>query len=86
MREETAERVRGMYTFRRNRFAQRLGKDVDGVDEDIDGRSLDYQRLLREILAAQREALLDLRREGRIGDEVLRRVQRDLDLEETRLR
>jgi CPA1 family monovalent cation:H+ antiporter len=83
--EETAERVRGVYTFRRNRFAQRLGKEVDGADEDIDGRSQHYQRLTREILAAERAALLDLRRAGRIGDETLRRVQRDLDLEETRL-
>ena len=74
-----------MYRFRSNRFRQRLGKEVDGVDEDIDGRSQDYQRLLREILEAQRAALIELRREGRIGDDVMRRVERDLDLEETRL-
>ena len=85
VREETAERVRGMYRFRSSRFRQRLGKEVEGVEEDIDGRSLDYQRLQREILEAQRVALLDLRRAGRIGDDVMRRVQRDLDLEETRL-
>ena len=86
VRADTAERLRAMYRFRSNRFRQRLGKDVDWpVDEDIDGRSQDYQRLLREILAAQRATLIALRREGRIGDEVLRRVERDLDLEETRL-
>lgn len=86
VREDTAERVRAMYRFRSNRFRQRLGKDVDWpVDEDIDGRSQDYQRLLREIVGAQRTELLALRREGRIGDEILRRIERDLDLEEARL-
>jgi monovalent cation/hydrogen antiporter len=85
VRDDTADRVRAMYRFRSNRFRQRLGKEVDGVDEDIDGRSADYQRLLREVLSAQRTAILDLRRQGRIGDDVMRRVQRDLDLEETRL-
>lgn len=84
VREDTAERALGMYRFRADRFRQRLGGEVDR-DEDIDGRSADYQRLLREIIAAQRQALVQLRREARIGDDVLRRVQRDLDLEESRL-
>ena len=88
VREDTAERMRGLYRFRSSRFRQRLGKD--GVDErfadqDIDARSQDYQRLLREVYAAQRAAIIELRRKGKIGDEVLRRVQRDLDLDETRL-
>ena len=85
MREDTAERVRGQNRFRRRRFAARLGHPLEEGDEEIDGRSNDYQRLLREILAAQRVELLTLRRAGKIGDEVLRRVERDLDLEESRL-
>jgi CPA1 family monovalent cation:H+ antiporter len=86
VREDTARRVRGQFEFRRNRFRQRLGKvDDDDVDDDIDGRSADYQRLIREVLAAQRAALVDMRRGGHIGDDVMRRVERDLDLEETRL-
>jgi CPA1 family monovalent cation:H+ antiporter len=88
VRDDTVGRVRAAYTFRGNRFRQRLGKDLaqmENMEADVDGRSQDYQRLLREIISAQREALLDLRRHGKIGDEVLRRVQRDLDLEETRL-
>jgi CPA1 family monovalent cation:H+ antiporter len=40
---------------------------------------------MREAIAAQRAALLDLRDAGRIGDEVMRRVERELDLEESRL-
>ena len=92
VRDDTAERLSGLYRFRQRRFRARLGKPVtedDGLslplDEDTDGRSHDYQRLLREILEAQRDALIDLRREGRISDDAMRRIERDLDLEDARL-
>jgi len=38
-----------------------------------------------ELFDAQREALIALRNEGVISDEVRRRLERDLDLEETRI-
>ncbi len=38
-----------------------------------------------ELLAAEREALLSLRDEGKISPEVMRRIERDLDLQESRL-
>jgi CPA1 family monovalent cation:H+ antiporter len=38
-----------------------------------------------ELLDAQREALIALRNRGDISDEVRRKVERDLDLEESRL-
>jgi monovalent cation/hydrogen antiporter len=41
-----------------------------------------YRRLRREMLQAEREVFLRLRDDGRIDDEVLRRVQLELDLEE----
>jgi hypothetical protein len=47
--------------------------------------SVAYQRLLRELLRAQRRTLLELRNEGVIGDEAMHRIERDLDLEESRL-
>jgi CPA1 family monovalent cation:H+ antiporter len=82
VREETAERLRGLFNFRRERFRSRFDPETDGAIED---RSLSYQRLLRELLDAEREAVLNLQRDGRIDDEVMRRVIRDLDLEEARL-
>jgi len=82
VRDDTAERMRGLYAFRRNRFGSRLDPDGDG---SFDQRSADYQRLRRELLAAERRAVVDLRREGRIDDDVMRRVVRDLDLEDLRL-
>ncbi len=78
----TAERARGMFDYRRRRFASRLDEDDDGGYEE---RSDAYQRFLLEVLAAQRAALLELRNDGTISDEVMRAVQRDLDLEESRL-
>ena len=82
VREDTAERVRGMYNFRRNRFGARL----DGSDEDgIEARSQDYQRLRLELLDAERMAVVALRNEGRISEDVMNRVTRDFDLEESRL-
>jgi hypothetical protein len=40
-----------------------------GDDEDPETRSAAFQRLRRELLEAEREAVLRLRSEGRIGDE-----------------
>jgi CPA1 family monovalent cation:H+ antiporter len=43
------------------------------------------RRLRREVVSAQRSALIALRNQGRIDDEVLRRLERELDLEEQQL-
>ena len=90
VREDTAERVRGSYRFRQERFRSRFDPDADAdADADADGsaedRSRDFQRLRRELLEAERNAVLDLCREGKIDDDVMRRVVRDLDLEDARL-
>ena len=45
----------------------------------------DYEQLLSEALSAERRMILQLRNKQVINDEVLRRVQRDLDLAELRL-
>ena len=44
-----------------------------------------YERLLSEALLAERRTILQLRNEQVINDEVLRRIQRDLDLAELQL-
>jgi CPA1 family monovalent cation:H+ antiporter len=82
VREDTAERMRGAYSFRSRRFRARYqGVDDEGEEE----RSQDYQRLRRELLDAERGAVLELRNEGVITEEVMQRVQRDIDLEDSRL-
>jgi Na+/H+ antiporter len=82
VRDDTAERMRGLYTFRRTRFGARFDADDDGAIEE---RSANYQRLRHELLEAERRAVVDLRRAGRISDDVMHRVERDLDLEDVRL-
>jgi len=90
VREDTAERMRGLYTYRRNRFLARA-RTPDGTGprenggEAIEERSRAYQRLVRELTQAQRDALVRLRDGNVISDEVFHRVERDLDLEEARL-
>jgi monovalent cation/hydrogen antiporter len=82
VRQDTAERMRGLYNFRRNRFAARFDDADDGAIEE---RSVAYQRLRRELLDAERGMLDELRREGVITEQVMHRVERDLDLEDLRL-
>jgi CPA1 family monovalent cation:H+ antiporter len=82
VREDTAERMRGLYGFRRDRFASRFDGESDGAIEE---RSQNYQRLRRELLDAERDAVTQLGREGVISGDVVNRVRRDLDLEDARL-
>jgi Na+/H+ antiporter len=48
--------------------------------------STDYERLAFEALQVERETILQLRNEQIISDHVLRKIQRDIDLAEARLR
>ncbi|MDE3026038.1 MAG: Na+/H+ antiporter, partial [Acidobacteriota bacterium] len=75
-------RLRGAYTFRANRFRARFDEDDDGAIEE---RSVAYQRVMRELIAAEQAALVDLRNRRLIDDNVMQDVQRDLDLEAARL-
>jgi CPA1 family monovalent cation:H+ antiporter len=81
-REDTIERMRAAYQYRKRRLAARAGKIEDDGYED---RSLAYQQAVQTVLAAQRDALVELRREGTISNETMNRVIQELDLEESRL-
>jgi len=81
-RDDTVERLQGLYDFRRRRLKARGGYLEDDGAED---RSLAYQRLLRELLQAQRQAIVQLRNQGAISNDVMHRIERELDLEDTRL-
>ena len=80
--DDTAGRMRGLYDFRVRRFGERFDESSDGANE---AQSLSYQRLRRELLDAERDAVLDLRREGVVSDGVMNRVLRDIALEDVRL-
>ncbi len=85
---ETVERTRNLFDYRRRRFSSRIGaaRSEDGDDDfDYEGRADTYRQFMAHVLGAQRERLRTLRDEGQVTDEVRRRVEYDLDLEEARL-
>ena len=82
-RDGTVERLRRLYEFRQRRFKIRAGKIED--EEGLEEGSLLYQRMMHEIYTAQRRALVGLRDSAEISSDVMRRVERELDLEESRL-
>ncbi len=63
------------------RPARRRGDDSEGIEE----RSIAYQRLTRELGEAQRRAVVQMRNDGAISNEVMMRIERELDLEDSRL-
>ena len=78
--DDTVERLRGAYGFRIRRFTHDSTRDDgawNGGHRAISGSGRNC--------SAERQAVLDLRQEGRISDEVMRRLERDLDLEIARL-
>jgi CPA1 family monovalent cation:H+ antiporter len=81
-RDDTVERMRGLYQFRRRRLKARAGYLADDGYQD---RSLAYQRLVRELLEAQHREIVLLRNQGQISNEVMHRIEHDLDLEDSRL-
>jgi len=55
-----------------------LRAERDGAEEHL---ARGRQTAVLELLEAERRAVISLRDKGMIGDHVMRRVQRDLDLE-----
>jgi CPA1 family monovalent cation:H+ antiporter len=82
-RDDTIERMRGLYQYRERRREARAGDNDDG--DDYERRSLKYQKIVRSVIAAQREAVVQLRNEGVISNDVMHRIERELDLEDERL-
>jgi monovalent cation/hydrogen antiporter len=81
-RDDTVERLHRLFEFRRRRLKERAGIWEDDGAQD---RSLAYQRLVRELLVAQRQAIVVLRNQGQISNDVMHRIEHELDLEDTRL-
>ena len=82
-RDDTVDRARRLYEFRQRRVKIRAGKLED--EHGLEDRSLAYQRLMRELYIAQRRAVVQLRNGGEISNDVMHRIERELDLEDSRL-
>jgi monovalent cation/hydrogen antiporter len=78
---ESIQRARNLLDYRRRRFGALAEGDGDGFEEQTNA----WRRLMYDLYDAQREELVLMRNRGEISDEVRRRIERDLDLEESRL-
>lgn len=76
-----AEALDASLEERRRRLEAKVAQGVDVEAGTGDG----YRRLMRELIEAQRTELIRLRNEGAISDEVLHRIETQLDREETRI-
>ena len=79
----------GLYDDLAKHYAQRLASISNQRDEPNESsRELrgSYLDLSRELLGTERQTAIQLRDEGRISDEVLHRLEHELDLSETRLK
>lgn len=78
--EEVLNQVKTKYEIR----IQRLRKDQ--MQRRLDDQEIiEFHRIQQELLNLERKHLLDLRRKGKISDEAMRKIEYELDLEETRL-
>ncbi len=64
--------------------ASHVWPNAEAPLDDSERESLDHMEILNAVLSAEREAVIGLRDDGIIGDEVLHRIERDLDLEALR--
>ncbi len=76
------QHIRKHYEVRSRSLTKR---DEETDDEPRENYASTYQQLQREALQAERSAVIDLRSRGEINDEVLRRIERELDLEDQTL-
>jgi monovalent cation/hydrogen antiporter len=76
------EQLRDRYRHRAEHYQH--AHDAEGEGEPIDDEERDHEAIRRAVLAAERLAVISMRDSGVISDEAMRRVERDLDLEELR--
>lgn len=55
------------------------------TDEAADTELIEHQKIRHAVIEVQRQTLIEMRDRGEISDEVLRRIEHDLDLEELRM-
>lgn len=86
-KEKDRKEFKELYEDLTRHYSQRLASLEAGEDDD-DGDRAHHARhltLTLETLRVERETAIQLRDEGRINDEVLRRLERELDLTESRI-
>jgi Na+/H+ antiporter len=82
--ENVVQRLREIYQARFARCVAALSGEDGGmpIEDPLTG----YRRLREDLIAKERVALLEMRNDGRLKQDLFRRIQADLDLDEARLR
>ena len=80
-RETTVQRLRTTY----HEHAERAATELGDHEPETEDSSEAYRELRAITLAAERDAILRLRREGRLSADAARRLQNEVDLAESRL-
>ena len=83
MKADALQRLRAEYE---DHIRQVEGAELENAGTKLRLFSSEYERLSFEALLVERQTILQLRNQNVISDEVLRRIQRDIDLAEARLR
>ena len=87
-RQKAAESDEPLYDDLLNRYRRRLAAVGGGAEGSLEGMDREAYSRLRTIaesaLRAERSTLISLRDRARIGDDVLRTIERELDLAESR--
>ena len=82
--ENALARLRELYQARFARCVAALSGEAAEIP--IQDPLTGYRRLRGDLIDAERATLLGMRNDGRIKQDLFRRIQRDLDLDEARLR
>jgi CPA1 family monovalent cation:H+ antiporter len=85
--EQLPEALQDQLRFRYEQRISRLEPDARGraADDDAAHTAQRVRELRHELIAVERRRLTDLRRRGEISAETQRRIEHELDLEESRL-
>ncbi|HEY2637008.1 MAG TPA: cation:proton antiporter, partial [Solirubrobacteraceae bacterium] len=83
--EQQLNRLRDVYRLRFRACIAVLGGEDASAQAHVQ-RVADYGKRRRELIGVERETVADLHSSGKLSNVVLRQIQRDLDLEEARLR
>ncbi|MBA3839242.1 MAG: hypothetical protein H0X55_02925 [Thermoleophilaceae bacterium] len=84
-RTSTRERLMLGWSGMRGGISLAAAPLQEGVDGDAQESAEAFRRLRSKLISAERETMQEMRERGDLDGEVLRRIEHDLDLEESRL-
>jgi CPA1 family monovalent cation:H+ antiporter len=83
MTDEVLAQVKAKYEIRIARLMRKAGYNIRTQLDDEQVQQ--FHQMQHDLIRLERKSVIQLRREGKISDEVLRRLEFELDLEESRV-